>query len=100
MAKKDKNNKPQKSSGRISLNKIAFYTLVVAAIILMVQAVLTHVLGPSMILSLVSAVIQIILYAIAGVLGWRYVKNKQTVWKVLYILAALVLIVAVILPIF
>ena len=100
MAKKEKQNKPQKSSGGISLNKVAFYTLVVAAVVLMIQAVLTRVLGGSVILSAISAVIQIILYALAGILGWRYVKNKQTVWKVLYILAALVLIVAVILPIF
>jgi len=38
------------------------------------------------------------LIVLASCLAWRYVAKKQTVWKVLYIVCLLVVVLGIILP--
>lgn len=99
--KKQPQKKQSRSSSGISLNKVAFYTFVIAAFVLMIQAILARVL-PDLagVMAIIAAIIQIVLYTIAGILAFRYIRGKQPVWIALFVLACLVLIVAVVLPLF
>ena len=81
-----------------STNKLAFFTLCLIAIVYLVAMIL-HLVGVSslavMILQNVGA---ILLLVVCGICGWNYVANKATVYKVLYIVVILVILVAIVIP--
>lgn len=80
------------------LNKISFYTIGAVAILYLISAILA-VCGVSATFVLVlQNIATAILICITAVLAWRYVKPKQTVWKVLYFVLLLVIILGIILP--
>ena len=82
----------------ISLNKVSFWLICVTAILYLVAMIL-HLVGiEAVIVSALQAVATAIMIIVVAILAWRYVKNKQTVWKILYIVCLLVVIVGIIIP--
>ncbi len=86
------------SGGGISLNKFSFWLIVVVAVLYLVSTILSACGVASSIISWIQNVASAITLCIVAILAWRYVRNKQTVWKVLYFIVLLVAIVGLILP--
>ena len=86
------------SSGFWGLNKISFYTIAIVAIAYLVSMVLSLCGVNLKIVSAVQNFATAVLICIVAYLAWKYVKSKPTVWKVLYFVLLLVLLVAIILP--
>lgn len=88
----------KRSIGFWGLNKISFYTVAVVAIAYLVSMVLSLCGVNLKIVSAVQNLATAVLICIVAYLAWKYVKSKPTVWKVLYVVLLLVLLVAIILP--
>ena len=100
--KKSESNKTESSNKKsttvLSLNKISFW-LIVATAILYLLAMILHLCGlPAALVGSLQAVATAIMICIVSVLGWRYVRNKGTVWIVLYVVVLLVVLVGIVLP--
>lgn len=106
MANTSKSSSSSKSSSRTTrssssfwgLNKISMYTLVAVALLYVISMILSLVGVNLKIVAALQGVATAIMICIVAVLAWRYVKPKQAVWKVLYILSLLLVIVGVIIP--
>ncbi len=96
MAKKSNNNNKQSSS--LSMNKLSFYLLAVTAILYLVAMILSLCGVNLKIVSAMQGVASALMICVVAVLAWRYVAKKPAVWKVLYIVVLLVVIVGIILP--
>ena len=81
----------------ISLNKIAFWLLVAAAVIYLVGIILSAV-GLGNITGYLQAVATAAMICVVAILAWRFVAHKQTVWIVLYFVVLLVVIAGIIIP--
>ena len=98
MANKNNNNRKNDGPRWPSLNKLSFYLIVATAILYLVAMILSCVgglAGPVMILQGVANAIMI---CIVAVLAYRYIRNKPTVWLVLYIVVLLVVLVGIVIP--
>ena len=89
----------KKSGSGISLNKISFWLLVAAAF-LYVLGIIFHFVGGAVagIVGYLQAVATAAMICVVAVLAWRYVANKQVVWKVLYFLVLLIALVGLVIP--
>lgn len=87
-----------KKSSTVSLNKISFYTICAVAILYLVGMILSLCNANLKIVSALQGLATAIMICIVGILAWRYVRNRPTVWKVLYIVCLLVVIVGIIIP--
>jgi uncharacterized membrane protein YfcA len=96
--KKTSSSSSSKSSSVWSLNKISMYTLVAVALLYVVSLILSCVDVQFVIVQAMQAVATAIMIVIVSILAWRYVRNKQMVWKVLYVLCLLLVIVGIIIP--
>ncbi len=88
----------KKSSTTVSVNKIAFWLLVVAAIAYLVNLILSIVGVNSSIVSWIASAAAALMVCVSAVLAWRYVRNKPTVWIVLYVIIILVVLAGLVLP--
>ena len=98
--KSSSSNSSSSRSGLWGLNKISFWTIVAITILYAVSVVLAAIGGNNLmtvvgILNGIATAIMIIMFAI---LAWRYVRAKQMVWKVLYIICLLIVIAGIIVP--
>ena len=80
------------------LNKISFWVIGAMAILYLVASILSLCGVNLKVVSALQGVATAMAICIAAVLAWRYVKNKQTVWKVLYFVLLLVVILGIVLP--
>ena len=100
--KTSKTSKSTKSSSSTSsvwgLNKISMYTLVATALLYVIALVLSCVGVNSKIVGSLQGVATAIMICIVAVLAWRYVRAKQAVWKVLYILCLLLVLAGIVVP--
>lgn len=89
----------KRSSGSFwGLNKISFYTIAVVAIAYLISMVLSLCGTNFKIVTAVQNFATAVLICIVAYLAWKYVRPKQTVWKVLYFVLLLVLLIAIIIP--
>lgn len=93
MAKKSNNN----NKSTWSINKLSFWLIVASAIIYVVGLIL-HFVGLSAVTSWLQGVATAIMICVVAVLAWRHIRNKGTVWIILYVLALLVVLVGIVLP--
>ncbi len=105
MAEKKENTKSKEtakssSSGKtaITLNKVAFYTMAVVAVLYLVAMILSAVGLSSKIVGAMQGVATAIMICIVSVLGWRYVSKKPAVWVVLYVVCLLIVVIGIIVP--
>ena len=101
MAKKKDESSNNKKTNRTttvwSLNKISFYLIVATAVLYLVAMILSCVglAGPVHILQGIANAIMI---CVVAVLAFRFVRNKQPVWIVLYVVVLLVVLVGIVIP--
>lgn len=94
----------KKSSSRSSgvktwgLNKISFWCIGAMAILYLVASILALCGVNFKVVAALKDLATAIAICIVAVLAWRYVKPKQTVWKVLYVVLLLVVLLGVIIP--
>lgn len=94
----------KKSSNRSSgvktwgLNKISFWCIGAMAILYLVASILALCGVNFKVVSVLKDLATALAICIVAVLAWRYVKTKQTVWKVLYVVLLLVVLLGVIIP--
>ena len=95
--KKSENKKKTRTRSVWSLNKISFYLIVAIAILHLVALILSCVglAGPVYLLQSIATAIMI---CVVAVLAYRYIRNKPTVWLVLYIVVLLVVLVGIVIP--
>ncbi|MFW5780825.1 MAG: hypothetical protein ACOCWI_05180 [Bacillota bacterium] len=79
--------------------KVAFYTFIFAAIIYLIQALLSFVNISSGVLQAIQSIVIIVLFAVTGVAGWQFCKTKSFVYKLLYFISVLIILVSVVLPV-
>ncbi|MGN0767911.1 MAG: hypothetical protein ACI4M8_01010 [Christensenellales bacterium] len=94
------NNKKKKSSGGsgISLNKVSFWLIAVTAVLYLVAMIL-HLVGlNSVIVAALQSIATAIMIIVVAILAWRYVRTKPLVWKILYIVCLLVVIIGIVIP--
>ena len=95
---KSSSSSSSKKSSMWGLNKIAFYTIAAVAILYLVGLILSA-CGVSvtavMVLQNIGTAIMV---GISAFLAWKYVRPKQTVWKVLYFVLLLVILAGIIVP--
>ncbi len=87
-----------RKSSSLGLNKISFYTVCTVAILYLISAILSACSVSLKVVSALQGLATAIMICIVGILAWRYVRNKQTVWKVLYFVCLLVVIIGIIIP--
>ena len=80
------------------LNKISFWVIGAMAILYLVASILSLCGVNLKVVSALQGVATAMAICIAAVLAWRYVKNKQTVWKVLYFVLLIVVLLGIVLP--
>lgn len=80
------------------LNKISFWCIGAMAILYLVASILALCGVNFKVVSVLKDCATALAICIVAVLAWRYVAPKQTVWKVLYIVLLLVVLLGIILP--
>ena len=104
MAEKKTNTKQTKSSQTKSsgtawgINKISMWTIVAVAVLYLISMILSLAGVNLKVVSAIQGLATAIMICIVGVLAYRYVAKKPTVWKVLYIVCILVVVAGVIIP--
>lgn len=93
-----KSTKRSSGTGLWGLNKTSFWCIGAMAILYLVASILSLCgLSLKIILALQGLATALAICLVAC-LAWRYVKNKQTVWKVLYVVLLLVVILGIVIP--
>lgn len=87
-----------KKNGGWGINKFSFYAIGVFCVLLLTIMVLNLVGVSTWILPALEAVVKALLLIVPAVCAWNYVANKQTVWKVLYFIFLLILLITIIIP--
>ena len=98
------NNKKSSSSSNSSgsrmwsMNKISFWTIVVASIVYLLGVVLGK-LVPSLgvLVSIAQSIVIVVMTTIVAIHAWKFVRNRQTIWIVLFVVCLLVILVGIIL---
>ncbi len=80
------------------INKISMYTIVAVALLYAISMVLSLAGVNLKVVSALQGLATAIMVIIVAVLAWKYVRGKQMVWKVLYVLCLLLVIAGVIVP--
>ena len=93
----NKKTTTRRSNG-LPVNKISFYMICITAVLYLVALILHFVGVNSSIVSVLRSIASAIMIILIAICAWRYVANKPTVWKVLYIVCLLVVIVGIIIP--
>ena len=80
------------------LNKISFWCIGAMAILYLVASILALCGVNFKVVSVLKDCATALAICIVAYLAWRYVKPKQTVWKVLYFVLLLVVLLGIIIP--
>ncbi len=80
------------------LNKISFWVIVAVTILYLVAMILSACGVNFKVVSALQNVAMAAMIIIVAILAWRYVKPKQTIWKVLYFVCLLVVLACIIVP--
>lgn len=92
----------KKSSGSKStpwgLNKLSFWCIGAMAILYLIASILALCGVNLKVVSALKDCATALAICIVAYLAWKYVRGKQTVWKVLYFVLLLVVILGIILP--
>lgn len=88
----------KKSGNGISLNQVSFWLIVISAILYLVNIILSAIGGFDGIVGWLQAAATAVMICVVAVLAWRYVSHKAVVWKVLYVIVLLVVLVGLVLP--
>lgn len=100
--KKSSQSTTKKSSSSKStpwgLNKLSFWCIGAMAILYLIASILALCGVNLKVVSALKDCATALAICIVAYLAWKYVRGKQTVWKVLYFVLLLVVILGIILP--
>lgn len=99
--KTQSSTKSTRRSGGIrtwGLNKISFWTIGAIAILYLIASILAMCGVNLKVVSAMQGLATAFAICIVAFLAWKYVRPKQTVWKVLYFVLILVVLLGIILP--
>lgn len=91
----------KRSSGGIrtwGLNKISFWCIGAMAILYLIASILALVGCNLKVVAVLQGLATAVAICIVAFLAWKYVRPKQTVWKVLYFVLLLVVLLGIIIP--
>lgn len=94
----NKSTKHKSGTGTWGLNKISFWCIGAMAILYLVASILSLCGVTTKVIPALQGIATALAICIVAYLAWRYVRNKQTVWKVLYVVLLLVVILGIIVP--
>lgn len=97
-SKSSSSSSSSKKSSFWGLNKIAFYTIAAVAILYLIAMILSTCGVSITAVRVLQNIGTAIMVGIAAYLAWKYVRPKQTVWKVLYFVLLLVILAGIIVP--
>ncbi len=80
------------------LNKISFWTIGAMAVLYLIASILALCGVNLKVVQALQGLATAFAIGIAAFLAWKYVKSKPTVWKVLYFVLLLVVLLGIILP--
>jgi len=80
------------------INKISFYTIGAMAILYLLASILSLCGLNLVVIQVLQGLATAISICICGYLAWKYVKHKPTVWKVLFLVLLLVVLLGIIIP--
>ncbi len=97
---KQKKTKSSGGGSSWSLNKVSFYALCVVAFMYLLAMIfsLVKVAALATAATIIQNIATAVVICVAAVNAWRFVKGKQTVWKVLYALVLLIILVGIVVP--
>ncbi len=98
MANKSSKSTTKKSSTVWSLNKVSMWILVAAALLYVIAMILSLVNVDFVVVTALQNIAMAVMVVIVSILAWRYVRNKEMVWKVLYVLCLLLVVAGIIVP--
>lgn len=98
MANKSSKSTTKKSSTVWSLNKVSMWILVAAALLYVIAMILSLVSVDFVVVTALQNIAMAVMVVIVSILAWRYVRNKEMVWKVLYVLCLLLVVAGIIVP--
>lgn len=87
-----------KKSGSVSLAMVSFYTIVAAAVLYALALILQALQVNASIVGVLSNIATAVMVIVVAIVAWRYVANRPMVWKVLYLICLLVVIIGIIIP--
>lgn len=88
----------KRSSGLWGLNKTSFWCIGGMAILYLVASILALCGLSTKIILALQGLATAIAICLVACLAWRYVKNKPAVWKVLYVVFLLVVLLGIVIP--
>ncbi len=97
-SKSSSTTRSSSSNSHWGLNKISMYTIVAIALLYAISMVLSLAGVNAKVVSALQGLATAIMVIIVAILAWKYVRPKQMVWKVLYVLCLLLVIAGVIVP--
>ena len=97
-SKSSSSSSSSKKSSMWGLNKISFYTIAAVAILYLISLILSACKVSSVAVMAMQNIGTAIMVGITAYLAWKYVRPKQTVWKVLYFVLLLVILAGIIVP--
>lgn len=82
------------------LNKISFWVIVAVTVLYAISLVLSAIGGTGLMTAvrILQGIATAIMIVIVAILAWRYVRAKQMVWKVLYVICLLIVVAGIIVP--
>lgn len=98
---KSSSKKSRRSNGGIrtwGLNKLSFYCVGAIAILYLIASVLALCSVPATLFVALQGVATALAICIVAYNAWKYVAHKQTVWKVLYFVLLLVVLMGIVIP--
>lgn len=101
MAESKKTKSTKKSTTRTTvwgLNKLSFWCVGAMAILYLVASILALCNVNLKVVSALQGFATAFAIGIVAYISWKYVRNKQAVWKVLWFVFLLVVILGIILP--
>ena len=97
-SKSSSSSSSSKKSRVWGLNKVSFWTIVAVTFLYAVSLVLSACGVNATVVHVLQGVATAIMIVIVSILAWRYVRSKQMVWKVLYVICLLIVIAGIIVP--
>ena len=87
-----------KKSGSVSLAMVSFYTIVAAAVLYALALILQALQVSAAIVGVLSNIATAVMVIVVAIVAWRYVASRPMVWKVLYLICLLVVIIGIVIP--
>ena len=93
-----KTTKTTKKRTSWGLNKISFYVIGAMAILYLIASILSLCGISSVVIQALQGLATAASICIVGYRAWFYVKNAPTVWKVLYAVCLVVVLIGIVIP--